>query len=211
MIDQWCQCIDASRRQSVQLPVGQADLRSQLVPVLRLRWRQWELRLHDDDQLQPQLQHRGAGKKNLIFPSPPIFLPSFFSLCSPSFILYMCVCVCVCVYVCVCVCVSTVSEAHAAPRLRGRSQQPDAPASHRRQTGGVPGPWPPHLAVNTNKTGDTTLFFYIYIYIYICIYINKYIYFYIYIYIILYIYVYIYISIYIHIYIYSYIFIYICW
>nr|XP_040035962.1 GRB2-associated-binding protein 1-like isoform X2 [Gasterosteus aculeatus aculeatus] len=47
-----------------------------------------------------------------------------------------------------------VSEAPAAPGLRRWSQQPDAPARHRRQTGGVPGPGPgpPHRAIDGNQT-----------------------------------------------------------
>lgn len=49
-----------------------------------------------------------------------------------------------------------VSKAHASPGLRGRGQQPVGPASPRQQTGGVPGPGPPHGAIDTNKTGNNT-------------------------------------------------------
>lgn len=56
------------------------------------------------------------------------------------------------------VCVFTVTEADAAPGIRGRSQeQSTATAGQKWQTGGVPGPGPPHWPFNTNETGDTSL------------------------------------------------------
>lgn len=56
--------------QSIQSSVSQADLRSQLLPLLWLWWPRWQLRRHDAD-LRPQLQRRGAGK------ALPSFLPSY--------------------------------------------------------------------------------------------------------------------------------------
>lgn len=51
----------------------------------------------------------------------------------------------------------TVSETYDAPGFRGRSQQPCVTTSQRWQTGGVPGPWPPHWAINTKQTGKPSL------------------------------------------------------
>lgn len=53
--------------------------------------------------------------------------------------------------------VCEVSEVDAAPCVRGRSQQPDAVASQRQQTGGVPGPGPQHGTIHTHQTGTTSL------------------------------------------------------